>query len=81
MLRKRALELDEINKEFKTKLNSLLKVGYKYKVKIAQSFCRVFGRVQQLLAGLEYLNNIMALFNMVLFNMVLLTVTYFRVNT
>jgi len=33
LLRKRALELDEINKEFKTKLNSLLKVGYKYKSK------------------------------------------------
>lgn len=33
LLRKRALELQEINSEFKQKLNSLLRVGYKYKRK------------------------------------------------
>lgn len=37
LLRKRALELDEINKEFKTKLNSLLRVGYKYKSKYTKA--------------------------------------------
>lgn len=33
LLRKRAIELQEINSEFKLKLNSLLRVGYKYKRK------------------------------------------------